>query len=1013
MAQDNIRFVKPNMEFVDGYFFTMDETRKSLIQKSDDGSTVFSYPCQIDPSIKVYFDNFDTNTYNPDYWTYGGTNGGFREGKFWSKRNSGASSGNILSSKFRAKGTYDIRIDYNLILLQSINWSGAQFQLVNYDVADTYLQVRRDYSSGHRYYADVKSGGAWTSVGNITTTDIVGGMRFYRAYNSTTTTVYYKSGVTGSWVGMGSTSTVGIGSSNNIQVKFFATSGSPYPEVEFEFDNFYMSIALSGVISLQYDGIYFWTLQKILGTDEPVIRKWLVRNCVCELIKEIMIINTSDNLYNSDAFAVEHYITELSDTTSSGGNTIHMDEYYDTVVTSGSILSIGNNGDDNLEDVVVSNVVGNDVILDSGLLYDHSDGTKIITSPSLFLFNNYTGTSSTNGSLIQLDASTGDFITMDYTSEYKNVTAATFARVQSLLRNYSDASTVIFIKNTEARFINMINLLDLIDASSANDSFTGNNYSLPDTYKWSIISGNPTIYNNALLCETSVGGLDAIKSNYFIMGDFDVQVSGTFGEISLVSGSLGYMDHYMQISSSGSSYKVGVSYKEYTSTIFADDFSAGGGNWTVLKGSASFVSGALKQTSDDCQVRTTSSFTYGTDWKFTFRFKHYGGGNLNDQHHINLVWVDANNKVTVRMRVYSSGSNDVLFLKKIGGSETNLFSSTKYNYYTYRGSWFWVTVERAGNATYFKIWLDGTSEPASWDYSSSSAASNFPTSGYIMANSMWTESNGSWLDDVGLYTSVIKDTNKTYVYTEINGTKSYHNLIAENTILEEANYMFRLNRVNDTLYFSHRTTTTGTLPSDWELLTNTSFNLDISNLVLGLSTNVTTSGFYFDDLEYTSGNIKYVSTTIPYYGIMNIDNIRANGSTIIPVYDLSYSDGTLYRLQDEGTYYGVDNDWGTQYNYVVSPVRSFVDSISIVAYPTILPADGRNTAEINCVVLDQFSNGAMGKPIIFTDNDNYGYVTINPKNTDNIFGTGQAITYYRAGVDVHTVTIQGTVTQYD
>lgn len=610
MAYDNIRFVKPNMEFVDGYFFTMDETRKSLLQKSDDGSTVFEYPCQIDPGFKIYFDNFDTNTYNPSYWTYGGTNGGFREGKFWSKRNSGASSGNtVLSSKFRAKGTYDIRIDYNLILLQSINWSGAQFQLVNYDVADTYLQVRRDYSSRHRYYADVKSGGAWTSVGNITTTDIVGGMRFYRAYNSTTTTVYYKSGVTGSWVGMGSTSTVGIGSSNNIQVKFFATSGSPYPEVEFEFDNFYMSIALSGITSLQYDGIYFWTLQYILGTGEPVIRKWLVRNYACELINELIIENSTGNTYDVDTFAIEHYITELTSTVSGGDTTIHIDEYYDTVVTSGSILSIGDNGDSNLEDVVVSEVIGSDVVLSGSLLYDHSEGTKVVTSPSLFLFNNYSGTSSSIGSLLRLNAYNGDFITSTSGLQYKNVTASTFDRVQNLLREYADVHTIIFVKSTQSFFLNI------------------------------------------------------------------------------------------------------------------DDYS--------------------------------------------------------------------------------------------------------------------------------------------------------------------------------------------------------------------------------------------------------------------------------------------------YYGIMNIDNIRANGSTVIPVYDLSYSNGNLYRLQDEGTYYGVDNDWGTQYNYVVSPVRSFIDAITIEAYPIILPADGRNIAQINCVVLDQFSNGAIDKPITFTDTDTYGYITINPKNTDSIFGTGQAITYYRAGTDIHTVTIQGTVTQYD
>jgi hypothetical protein len=146
---------------------------------------------------------------------------------------------------------------------------------------------------------------------------------------------------------------------------------------------------------------------------------------------------------------------------------------------------------------------------------------------------------------------------------------------------------------------------------------------------------------------------------------------------------------------------------------------------------------------------------------------------------------------------------------------------------------------------------------------------------------------------------------------------------------------------------------------------------------------------------------------------MVMDNLRNNGVTTIPVYDLAVQGTNLYRLQDEGTYYGVDNDWGIQYNYVVSPIRKFVNAISVAAYPVILPANARNVTEITAIVSDQYGEGPRNKPVVFTDDDDVGFVTINPAYTDVFFATGQAVTYYRSGVDIHTVTVEGTVTQYD
>ena len=56
-----------------------------------------------------------------------------------------------------------------------------------------------------------------------------------------------------------------------------------------------------------------------------------------------------------------------------------------------------------------------------------------------------------------------------------------------------------------------------------SDDFTGNDGSLPDTTKWEITLGTPTIQSNALQFNTS-GGTELVFSKFFVGGDFDVQI---------------------------------------------------------------------------------------------------------------------------------------------------------------------------------------------------------------------------------------------------------------------------------------------------------------------------------------------------------------------------------------------------------------------------------------------------------------------------------------------------------
>ena len=187
---------------------------------------------------------------------------------------------------------------------------------------------------------------------------------------------------------------------------------------------------------------------------------------------------------------------------------------------------------------------------------------------------------------------------------------------------------------------------------------------------------------------------------------------------------------------------------------------------------------------------------------------------------------------------------------------------------------------------------------------------------------------------------------------------------------------------------------------------------EITACTFALVSNVASSTV--DSLVYVKAtNLKYLNIdTITNYGIMTIDNLKANNITIIPVYDLAIDGNNIYRLQKDAKYFESDYAW-TYYNYVNSTVRRFLDTVSMSAYPLIVPNNGFNTAELTVLVDDQYGDGVVDKPVTFIDTDSVGFVTINPAYTDLFFGTGEAISYYKAGIVVATVTITATATQYD
>jgi len=226
----------------------------------------------------------------------------------------------------------------------------------------------------------------------------------------------------------------------------------------------------------------------------------------------------------------------------------------------------------------------------------------------------------------------------------------------------------------------------------------------------------------------------------------------------------------------------------------------------------------------------------------------------------------------------------------------------------------------------------------------------------------------------------------------------------EDEVVVFTNYLWLFNNYN------HKTSQ-GTLSKfsikDDAIISNTEDN-DFSD--------VDASTFYYSDnvsyVLFVLGTLlKFIDiSTLTITKSMLMDNIRVNNTTVNVIKEIEILDDTLYRLQNNATYYGNDYSFST-YNYQCSPLRSFVDSVTMGTYPKIVPSDGVSLVNATAVVQDQYSDPSIYKTVWFSDDDDeYGYMTITEPLTDQ---NGVARSYYRAGVSPKTVIITAFITQYD
>ena len=238
----------------------------------------------------------------------------------------------------------------------------------------------------------------------------------------------------------------------------------------------------SQVVSLDYDGVHFWSLER--GAARVIIRKWKIVDLICMQYAKFEIISTSSEIINGYAFAVEHYTTKLVSNEGVGQTILSIKD--GTKLKNDLHIVIGPNFLGQMEDRVIDSYTSTSVTIKTPLSYAYNVDDLVRFCRSGYYFNNFDGTDSSKGSLYEIDLESGSVITRNAGTQFQNVRAAVFGQVKSRDGNgtydFNDdgninaddiVSCLMFIKGTLMLFCDINSTTKVIYGSMVMDLLSG------------------------------------------------------------------------------------------------------------------------------------------------------------------------------------------------------------------------------------------------------------------------------------------------------------------------------------------------------------------------------------------------------------------------------------------------------------------------------------------------------------------------------------------------------------
>ena len=284
--------------------------------------------------------------------------------------------------------------------------------------------------------------------------------------------------------------------------------------------------ALTGTVNaLEWDGVYFWSLEDKVSGDGIIIRKWAIDSFLLKQITSFTLTDGGGHTYVADDFAVESYCLSVGDNGLDGINAPFTYGLSSVEVSDNSVFTSGDTvnfirrrarqlqryGTAYSESKVVSTVSGDGVTLHFGsamsqgvysdvggfrgpsATFAGSDPTPpdlVYVTKNIWLLNNNAPSSSTTGGLYRLNPSNGSVTVVYSGAQYDDITSAGFYAQYNVAGSFpwkyntsvvGTEKYVIFAKGTNLLFFN-VDTLEVTKSLSldAVSKVAGGNWTISD-----------------------------------------------------------------------------------------------------------------------------------------------------------------------------------------------------------------------------------------------------------------------------------------------------------------------------------------------------------------------------------------------------------------------------------------------------------------------------------------------------------------------------------------------------
>ena len=259
------------------------------------------------------------------------------------------------------------------------------------------------------------------------------------------------------------------------------------------------------VVSLEFDGTNFWTLENPTGS--VIIRRWKVDNYVCVLQYTKTLTDDANHTYDSNAMTVEHYhfafgapeLSGESNLSTTDPNAIVAD--ISSKVSSGMRVFLGPSTDgDNLgatEDFSVISAGTDFIVINGTTSYEYAAGDPIKVYTYVWMFNNYDQGPTTEGALYKFDPYTDMSLLPGFPvggNEYDNIQACTFAVIPEGLKDAGGSdiivNSLVYVRGSNMLFTDVESATLDNYGSMAMDNINSNEIDILAVYDLMIYESN-------------------------------------------------------------------------------------------------------------------------------------------------------------------------------------------------------------------------------------------------------------------------------------------------------------------------------------------------------------------------------------------------------------------------------------------------------------------------------------------------------------------------------------------